>query len=165
MSASRIPRLAFGAGALLLGLGVIATARTIPTGFGYDGAGPRLLPFIIGIGLVASSLLVVVGALLSPRTDEAADARADEDGAVNWRLVAAISAALLFEALAIERVGWIVAGAVAFAAGAWAFGERRLAPNLALGLLVCAAIQALFAFGLGIGLPLGPFAALLAQAG
>ena len=160
MSASRIPRLAFGGAALLLGLGVIATARTIPTGFGYDGAGPRLLPFIIGIGLVVSSLLVVAGALLSPGTDEAA-----EDGAVDWRVVVAISAALLFEALAIERVGWIVAGAAAFAAGAWAFGERRLALNLALGLLVCAAIQALFAFGLGIGLPLGPLAALLAPAG
>lgn len=96
------------------------------------------------------------------RADTDAEGAAPRTG---WPPVALLSVALLVEATLIERLGWAPVGAAVFAAGAWAFGDRRVPLNLLLGLLLCAAIQTLFAFGLGIDLPLGPLAALLPQAG
>jgi len=156
MAARRLPEVAFGCATLALGVAVTVAARTIPTGFGYDTAGPRLLPFIIGGGLILSALLVLAGTLAS-RPDMP---KHDEEG-VAWMPVVLLSAVLLLEAALIDTLGWIPLGTLVFATGAWTFGDRRLALNLMIGLLLCVAIELLFTFALGIDLPLGILAPLL----
>ncbi|PZP42201.1 MAG: hypothetical protein DI601_19030 [Azospirillum brasilense] len=158
---ARNPEGLFGLFILALGLAVLVGAGRIPTGFGYDTAGPRLIPYVIGGGLVLSALLVLVGVLANPAPDRPAADAPRRNGLVPLLL---ISAALLGEALFIERLGWVPVAAAAFAAAAWAFDDRRLALNLLIGLGFAAAILAAFTFGLGIDLPLGPLEPLLRPA-
>ena len=159
MSIRNMPEALFGLAILLLGILVTVSALSIPVGFSYDAAGPRLFPVIIGIGMGLSGAAVVAGNLVgAPRQI----ASAFDD--VDWLPVVLISAALLAAAMLIHRLGWIPVAALAFAAGARAFGDRRLGLNLAIGVVFAAAILIAFNFGLGLNLPLGPLAALLPEA-
>jgi putative tricarboxylic transport membrane protein len=55
--------------------------------------------------------------------------------------------------------------ATVFAAGAWAFGNRRLWLNLLIGLVFGGVILLAFNEGLGLDLPLGVLAPLLRPQG
>ncbi len=151
------PKALFGLAALLLGAAVLFLARKIPAGFGYDVVGPAMFPTIIGAGLTLSGLLAIF------------ESRMNDDGEVTPPVdllpVALISATLLIEAAAIRSLGWIPMTGLLFLAGAWGFGDRRIALNLGIGLTMGAAILAAFDYGLGLDLPLGLLEALLPAAG
>jgi putative tricarboxylic transport membrane protein len=151
---------AFGVAMLLLAVAVLASAASIPAGFSYDAVGPRLFPAIMGVGLLLASLGILAGAV-GRRPAAAAAAAAPMD----WKPVLVISAALLLEAALIETLGWVPVTATLFAAGAWAFGNRRVGLNLLIGLAFGAVVLLAFNEGLGLDLPLGPLAPLLRPQG
>lgn len=161
MTGKLTPAAIFGAAILVLGIAVLIGSFSIPVGFSYDAAGPRLFPLLIGSGLCVSAVVV----LLDARSDEPSPASAAEDETpTDWRPVVIISAALLFEAALITTLGWIPVTATVFAAGTWAFGDRRIWRNLAIGVAFATFILVAFNFGLGLNLPLGPLEALLGSA-
>lgn len=145
---------AFGVAMLLLAAAVLASTASIPAGFSYDAVGPRLFPAIMGVGLLLAALGILAGAL-GPRAS-----RAEPGGQADWKPIALVSAALLLEAALIETLGWVPLTATLFAAGAWAFGDRRLRLNLLIGAAFGAAILLAFEAVLGLDLPLGVLAPL-----
>ncbi|MDT8332916.1 tripartite tricarboxylate transporter TctB family protein [Roseomonas gilardii] len=148
---------AFGAAMLLLAIAVLASTASIPSGFSYDAVGPRLFPSIMGIGLLLASLGIIAGSI--GRRSRVATTPTEPSGpGVDWKPVAVISAGLLLEAALIETLGWIPLTATLFAAGAWAFGNRRLWLNLLIGFVFGGLILFAFDAGLGLDLPLGALA-------
>lgn len=159
MTVKFTPEAAFGGAVLLLGLAVLAGAFSIPVGFSYDAAGPRLFPLMIGAGLCLSALLIVLDAF-----SKAPSAVSADEPPMDWLPVVLISAALLFEAAFITSLGWIPVTATVFVAGTRAFGDRRIWRNLVIGAGVGAFILVAFNLGLGLNLPLGPLDALVSAA-
>lgn len=154
----------FGVAMLLLAVAVLVSAASIPSGFSYDAVGPRMFPTIMGVGLLLAALGILAGAI-GPRRKAAQIAAAPAEPRPDWRPVALISAALLLEAALIETLGWIPLTGVLFAAGAWAFGNRRLWLNLVIGLVFGGLILFTFDAGLGLDLPLGVLAPLFQPQG
>jgi putative tricarboxylic transport membrane protein len=62
---------------------------------------------------------------------------------------------LLAYLLLIERAGFIVASATLFVMAAFAMGSRRLARDIAIGVILGAVLYLVFNRGLGLSLPAG----------
>jgi putative tricarboxylic transport membrane protein len=151
--ARRMPTTAFGVAVAALGVAVVMASQYIKTGFTYDVVGPALFSTLIGAGLTLSGIATVVSAARS--CGDASQPR------LRLWPVALISIALLFETASISRLGWIPAVAIVFLAGTYAFGDRRVILNAAIGVALASFVLVAFAFGLGIDLPLGPLEPLL----
>jgi putative tricarboxylic transport membrane protein len=135
-----------GALAVLLGIAVVVVARGFPGGSIYDALGPRLLPYIVGAGLILTGLTIFTGAFRRhPAEREALDLFP-----LVW-----IVAALLVPIVALRAIGWIPVATLVFALGARAFGSRRVALDLALGLAFGIVTFVLFNYALGLNLPAG----------
>jgi putative tricarboxylic transport membrane protein len=131
----------------VLGLVVAAGATGLPQGSAYDVLGSRLLPYIVAAGLALTGLAILIGAFLRRGPAEA-------QGLDLGRIVP-IVVALVVPIVFISTLGWIPVAAVVFALGARAFGSRRLALDLTLGLAFGAGTFALFNYALGLNLPAG----------
>lgn len=137
-----------GAAAIALGIVVAAVAHGFPGGSAYDVLGPRLMPYIIGAGLVLTGLPILVGALRRA-------AASGESEPWDRMPVVLIALALVVPIVAITTIGWIPVAAIVFAIGARAFGSRRLLLDLAIGLAFGVVTFVLFNYALGLHLPLG----------
>jgi len=137
-----------GLAAIVLGIVVAAVAQGFPGGSAYDVLGPRLLPYIIAVGLVLTGLPILVGALCRGGKREAPE---PWDAAP----VLLIALALAVPILLITTIGWIPVASVVFAIGARAFGSRSTLLDLGIGLAFGAVTFLLFNHVLGLNLPLG----------
>ncbi len=155
MSTERLPGALFGAATTALGAFVIYGARQISSGFSYDAVGPTLFPTLIGIGLLASGVVILI------HVRRSGDQGREDKRSLDWLPVGLISAALLGEALLVGKLGWIPVVATVFLAGTFAFGDRRILLNAGIGLGLGTFILFAFSFGLGVDLPLGPLEPLL----
>jgi putative tricarboxylic transport membrane protein len=122
-------------------------ATGFPGGSAYDALGPRLLPYIVAVGLVLTGLPILVGAFWQHRPAQ--------PEALDLLPVILILIALLIAALLIRTIGWIPVAGLVFALGARAFGSRRVVLDLALGLTFGIVTFVLFNYGLGLNLPAG----------
>jgi putative tricarboxylic transport membrane protein len=157
-------------GGLLIGLGFLGLAAFVGTGAltiavtpSYSRVGPGVFPAVIAAGLVVLGLAMITQTLAGRwSTDwDRADGR---DAALRRRgraALACVAAGLLLDLLLMEWAGFVIASAVLFAATAWAFGHRRPLQALVLGLVLGAAIFAVFAYGLQVRLPSGSLWSLL----
>lgn len=131
----------------------------LPTGGGYAQVGPGVVPRIVGAGLLALGALLVRAALAGgfAGVDEA-----EERGlGMDWAAFAWLTAGIVVYGLAIVRLGFIVSSVVLFVLVARGFGSRRWALNALTGVLLGAAIYAVFNYALGLTLPAGVLAPLL----
>ena len=152
MHQSNGPGLALAGTITVAGAAVLWMATRIPQGFGYDAVGPSLFPRIIGIGLVISGL--IHGLEVWRDGDDRPEGRA-----APWPVVLILGSMLLLAA-GVRIAGWIPTAALVFLAGTLAFGDRRIALNLVIGVVLSALILVAFNEGLGLNLPLGPLSAL-----
>ena len=137
-----------GAVLVLLGMAIAATARGFTVGFLVDPVGPRALPY-----LVAALFVVGGGALLVRQTAVPEDAR----GLASPKRLAAQGtcvAVLLLYAASLPLVGFVLSTVLATGSLARLFGGRWL-PGLAVGLAFGLGLYGLFAYGLGLELPVG----------
>jgi putative tricarboxylic transport membrane protein len=158
-AARRRQQLLVGAGALALGAAYAWGATGIPGEAGYAGVGPNFLPWLV------SASLVVCGALLcwqaargGWRNDEQPSGAERGD----WDALAWISAGILINAAAIERIGFVLACALCYvfavrglrrSEGKPAGGLRGTALDFATGVLIAAPAYWLFTKLLAISLP------------
>jgi putative tricarboxylic transport membrane protein len=149
--------LAVAAGVVGLGLVLLVGAFRISGEAAYAGVGPRAFPVLVGGALTLLGLILAVaiarGMVLTPESGEDVDATLEAD---LWPL-AWIVAGLVLSVVLLERAGFHVTGALLFTLTARAFGSRRLGRNALIGLLVATATYVVFARGLGVSLPGGPF--------
>lgn len=148
--------LLLGAAVAIFGLAVVWQTFQIRITPAYSLVGPRVVPLIVGIGLVLVGLWLAgeaaTGRTASPTT-EAEDA--DPTLPADWRAVGLLTAALILYLVLIEPAGFIIASAVLFVSAAFAMGSRRLVRNLAVGVVMAAVLYLAFTAGLGLRLPTG----------
>jgi putative tricarboxylic transport membrane protein len=152
----RVGEAALGGGVLILGI-FIAFETTRGLGPTSAVVGPALFPYLIAAGLV----IVGVSLLREAFTGHIAHEGGFE---LDWIAVALVSAGLLIQIFLLETLGWIPATALLFIAVARAFGSRRLLTDAVLGVALTAASFVVFNYGLGLNLPGGVVADLIAPA-
>ncbi|HET6967097.1 MAG TPA: tripartite tricarboxylate transporter TctB family protein [Ornithinibacter sp.] len=140
----------------LLGVVVIVDATRIGAATSSnDPVGPRALPFVIGAALLLISVLYA----LDVARGGVGEAEAGEDVELgvpsDWRTVGILAGAFVVNALLIERLGWVISGALLFAMSAYALGNRHHVRGLAIGVAMSLATFYAFAIGLGVTLPAG----------
>ncbi len=143
-------------GAVVFGVLIIWQTTLIRLTPAYSKVGPRVIPYIVGAGLV------IVGAWLAYQalTGHTATASTDSEDAdptlpTDWRCIALLALALLAYLLLIEPAGFITASATLFVVAAFAMGSRRLARDIAIGIIMGAVLYVVFSRGLGLSLPAG----------
>jgi len=149
--------LAVAAGVVLLGLVFLLGSLGISGEAQYAGVGPRAFPVIIGTALtvlgVALAVAIMRGMVISPEAGEDVDASREAD----LRPLGWILAGLALAVLLLERIGFPLTATVVFALTARGFGSRRLLRDALIGVVLATATFYIFARGLGVSLPGGPF--------
>jgi putative tricarboxylic transport membrane protein len=142
--------------AVVFGILIVWQATLIRLTPAYSKVGPRVIPYIVGVGLVVAGVWLGYEALTghaSAGTAESEDA--DPTLPTDWRTVGLLALALLAYLVLIERAGFIIASVVLFVMGAFAMGSRRLARDIAIGIVMSTALYLVFSRGLGLSLPPG----------
>jgi putative tricarboxylic transport membrane protein len=140
----------------LLGVVVIIDASRIGAATSSnDPIGPKALPFVIGAALILISVLYAID-VARGGVGEAEGGEDIELGApADWRTVGLLAGAFVLNALLIERLGWVISGALLFAMSAYALGNRHHVRGLAIGIAMSLSTFYAFAIGLGVSLPAG----------
>lgn len=144
----QLSEIAVGVFCAALGLFVLVEVARAPASAANSAVGPGVFPAIVGIGLVAVALRLFY---------EAWARRAEPSGLPSLDLASAGFGAAAFVGmiLTLEWLGWIIAGTLLYLAIALAFGTRRIAVTILLGLALTGATYLLFDYGLGLSLPTG----------
>ena len=140
---------AFFIAAGLAGLGalLIWEAARIPDRAGYAGVGPADIPRMIGWGLVVLALFTVIDAVRSGPVDRIRQ----QPVPVLW-----ILAGLGLQLALLHWAGFVIASGLLFACTAAAFGNRRFALTVPVGLIFAGAVYGMFDRVLQLNLPGGP---------
>lgn len=154
----RLGHLAVAAGVVVLGLLVLWKTGDIRLTPINSRVGPRVIPYIVGAGLVLTGLWLAIDVLRgSLPTPDAGDDAEDVDVTLptDWVTVGIIAAALVIYLLLIERAGFIIASALLFFGAAFGMGSRRYARDVAVALALAAGAYFIFTEGLSLRLPQG----------
>ena len=145
--------------AIALGSGVIWQTTQIRVTPAYAAVGPRVVPLLVGGGLVLIGLWLLAHAITGRSTVRGTESEdIDPTLPTDWRAVALLAVALLLYLGLMVPAGFVIATTVLFAGAAYAMGSRRLVRDVLLGLLLALALDLAFTAGLGLRLPAGPFA-------
>ena len=106
-------------------MAILLAVTAIPGRGGYGTSGPRFVPLIVAIGLIALSAAFLLRTWVRPDI-ELAERSAEEDAATNWATPGLIMVALVVYAFALEPVGYPVATALVFVSLARILGSRAL---------------------------------------
>jgi putative tricarboxylic transport membrane protein len=154
----RYAHLAVAAGIVVLGALVLWKTTEIRLTPVNSRVGPRVIPYIVGAGLVAAGLWLALDILRGnvPRPDAGEDAE-DVDVArpTDWVTVGIVGAALVAYLLLIERAGFIIASALLFFGAAFGMGSRRIVRDAAVAAALAVGAYVLFTEGLSLRLPKG----------
>lgn len=151
-----IGELLLALGAVAFGLLVIWQTTQIRVAPIYSTVGPRVIPYIVGAGLVLTGLWLAVEALTGRTTAGSAESEdVDLSLPTDWRTISLLAVALIAYLLLIERAGFVIASAVLFVGAAYAMGSRRYVRDGVIGILLSVALYLLFNRGLGLDLPAG----------
>jgi putative tricarboxylic transport membrane protein len=146
-------------GLALLALAVAALAATtqIPsTRDGWAVGGPRFVPLVASLALIALALAFLLRTVWRPDLDLARFAAA-ESAQTHWPTPATLMAALVGYVMLMTPLGYALASAVFFTVTARVLGSRHLARDTIVGLVLGAALSYAFSRLLGVRLPVGPW--------
>jgi putative tricarboxylic transport membrane protein len=162
--AFRLPPSAFrpNLGELLLALAVIVFGllvvwqtteiRLTPA---YSRVGPRVIPYIVGAGLVLVGVWLAVEAWRGRAAVGAESEDVDPTRPTDWRCLGSLVAALLAYLVLLEPAGFVIASAVLFVGAAVAMGSRRYVRDVTAGIVLAMVLYVGFTRGLGLDLPAG----------
>jgi putative tricarboxylic transport membrane protein len=142
--------------AMAFGLLIVWQTTLIRLTPAYSKVGPRVIPYIVGAGLVIVGTWLAHEALTGRAATGSADSEdADPTLPTDWRCIGLLALALLAYLVLIERAGFIIASTVLFVWAAIAMGSRRIARDSVIGILLATALYLVFNRGLGLSLPAG----------
>ena len=142
--------------AVALGIWMLRQTGEIRVIRSYAQVGPRVIPTIVGWGLIGTGAWLALDTLRGRGTAPADDAEdVDLSLPTDWVALGLIATALLAYLVLLERAGFVVASTALFAIAAFGMGSRHYLRDL-----VCAAGLALgawflFTAGLSLRLPAG----------
>jgi putative tricarboxylic transport membrane protein len=148
--------LALALGAVVFGLLVIWQTTNVRVAPIYSTVGPRVIPYIVGAGLVLTGLWLAFEALTGRTTAGSAESEdVDLSLPTDWRTVGLLALVLVVYLLLIERAGFVIASTVLFVGAAYAMGRRRYVRDTVIGVLLALVLYLIFNRGLGLNLPAG----------
>jgi putative tricarboxylic transport membrane protein len=146
--------LAISLGLVALGSFVIYETQSIAETQGYAQIGPRLFPYLIGVGLTLCGAVLgwhaISGGWRHVPLDEAHEAP-------DWMAFGVISAGVVLHMLVIGWAGFIIASTLLFVLIARGFGSRKPVRDAIIAVVLAVVVFFLFTKGLGLNLPKGPF--------
>ncbi|MDX3525467.1 tripartite tricarboxylate transporter TctB family protein [Streptomyces sp. ID05-39B] len=146
----------------LLGTAVIVDGLGIPhITSSTDPVGPRAVPVLLGALLLLVAVLYAVDVARGGRGEPEAGEDVDLSQAVDWRTVLLLICAFVANAVLIERLGWVISGALLFWGAAFALGNRHHIRNLLIAVALSLTTFYAFAIGLGVNLPAGVLQGIL----
>jgi putative tricarboxylic transport membrane protein len=152
----RIGEMLLALGAVVFGVLIIWQTTLIRLTPAYSKVGPRVIPYIVGAGLVIVGAWLAYEALTGRAPVGSTDSEdADPTLPTDWRCIALLALALLAYLFLIEPAGFIIASATLFVTAAFAMGSRRLARDVAIGIVMATVLYIGFNRGLGLSLPAG----------
>lgn len=158
--------IALSTGVLGLGLAVAGVAMTLPSEGGYAGIGPNFFPGVVGAGIIVLGIWLSFEALTGGwRGAPPDDARERGEHAFHAAGFGWVTAGLVAHMALIGWAGFVIAGTALFACVARAFGSRRIARDVSIGLLLSVAVFFFFVRLLDVNLPAGWLRSILGSAG
>jgi len=142
-------------GLIALGSFVIYETQSIAETQGYAQIGPRLFPYLIGIGLTLCGAVLGWQALSGGWRNVPLDQEGHDTP--DWLAFAVISAGIVLHMIVIGWAGFILAALLLFVMVARGFGSRRPVRDVVIAAVLAVLVFALFTYGLGLNLPKGPF--------
>jgi len=146
--------LAIALGLVVLGSFVIYETQNIAETQGYAQIGPRLFPYLIGVGLTLCGAVLgweaLSGGWRHVPLDEAHEAS-------DWMAFGVISAGVVLHMVVIGWAGFIIASTLLFVLIARGFGSRKPVRDAIIAVVLAVVVFFLFTKGLGLNLPKGPF--------
>lgn len=154
----RIAEFALAVGVILLGVIVLWETREIRITPMNARIGPRVIPYIVGSGLVVVGVWLAIelalGRSAQPGGGEDAE-DADPTLPTDWQTIGFIGAALVVYLVLIERAGFIIASSVLFFGAAFGMGSRRWLRDIGVAVILSVAVYLIFTRGLSLRLPKG----------
>jgi putative tricarboxylic transport membrane protein len=151
----RGPRIA---GLALLALGLIGLAATAAIPSARDGwavHGPRFLPLVTSISIIALAVAHLVRTVVQPDVDLARHA-AEEAARTHWPTPVTVMALLIGYLLVLTPFGFALATAIFLPLSSRALGSDRPVRDAIVGVVVGVVISYAFTRWLGVRLPVGP---------
>ncbi|MEU0338523.1 tripartite tricarboxylate transporter TctB family protein [Streptomyces bobili] len=146
----------------LLGTAVIVDGLGIPPiTSSTDPVGPRAVPVLLGALLLVVAVLYAVDVARGGHGEPEAGEDVDLSQAIDWRTVLLLICAFVANAALIERLGWVISGALLFWGTAFALGNRHHVRNLLIAAALSLTSFYAFAIGLGVNLPAGVLQGIL----
>ncbi|MFF0312336.1 tripartite tricarboxylate transporter TctB family protein [Streptosporangium sp. NPDC004379] len=147
--------------ALLGALVIVDALRIAPLTSSNDPIGPRPVPVLLGVALLAVAVVYGVDVARGGRGEPEAGEDVDLSTAVDWRTVLLLAGAFVANAVLIEPLGWVISGTVLFWGAAFALGNRHHVRGLVIAIVLSLATFYAFAIGLGVNLPAGVLQGIL----
>jgi putative tricarboxylic transport membrane protein len=140
----------------VVGVFLIVDAARLTNAFAeVDPVGPKLFPFVVGIGLLICAVVFSI-AILRGSTGAAEEGEdIDLSEPSDWRTVGLLIAVFVATILLINPLGWALTGTFLFASAATVLGNKHYVRNIAIGAALAFGSFYLFYVGLGIPLPAG----------
>jgi putative tricarboxylic transport membrane protein len=145
------------AGVVLLGIGVaalIATFAINEPGDGFSVSGPRFVPLIVSIAIVALSIAFLIRTTVAP-DEELAELAAAEEAATYWPAPGMVLGLLIVYVVLLEPLGYIAATVLFFPLGARVLGSRKVVRDVLVGAAIAFGLYYAFTQFLGVPLPAG----------
>lgn len=152
--------IALSLGVVALGVLVAGVTATLPSEGGYAGIGPNFIPAVVAAGLILLGVWLSVEAFTGGWRNKGSETEVFELHPFLW-----VSAGLFAHMALIGSSGFVIAGTVLFACVARGFGSRRIARDVAIGLVLSLGIFLFFVKLLNVSLPAGWLAPVLGGAG
>jgi putative tricarboxylic transport membrane protein len=146
-----LAQLGLAAVTAVVGAYTMYDASTLQVGFA-DPVGPRVFPYVVGTGLLVSSVLLVVAALRAPRPEAEGGEDDDPDVRADWVTVAKLVGIIGITIVTVGFLGWAISGAILFTGATWALGSRTLIRDVIVGCVL--SVASWYAFYVGLGIPL-----------
>lgn len=125
----------------------------VPPGSG--SVGPQVFPTIIGIFIIAVSIILAIEILRGnygqPEGTEFGEIKAKTD----WKTLSTVVASILTYPFLIESAGFVIASTVVFFGVGFAYGARKLIRNLLIALIFSLIVFLTFTEFLNVNLPAG----------
>jgi putative tricarboxylic transport membrane protein len=139
-----------------LGVLVIVSALMLPESRIARGpVGPAAIPILVGGLLVGVAGFLALDVSRGGRGEPEGGEDIELGGGTDWRTVLTLAAAFIANAFLIEPLGWPFSGALLFWGSAFALGSRHYLRDAVIALVLSFGSWYLFAFGLGVVLPVG----------
>lgn len=149
-------------GFLVLGVIVLYQTQDIRVPKAMTRIGPRVIPTIIGYGLVVIGIWYAFSVFRGGAATADADSEdVDPDAATDWLTLAGIAAGLVIYAATIRPLGYVLASVLLFLSAAWSMGSRRVVRDVIVSVVLAIGTYLLFAHGLNVRLPEGVLDGLL----